>query len=122
MQGEHSVDLSRLGFLKKKDRLAVTEFYRLVMGGPLKERIREMRLFGSKARGEDLPESDIDILVITTDPVPGMRDQIVDTAFDVNLTYDVYISPRVIAAGVFEDPVWSITPFIQALEREGVRL
>jgi hypothetical protein len=47
---------------------------------------------------------------------------VLDLAFDVNLAHDVYISPRVIERAVFEHPVWRITPFVQALVREGIPL
>ena len=43
-------------------------------------------------------------------------------AFEVNLAHDVYISPPVIEQCVLDDPVWKITPFLQAVEREGVPL
>lgn len=79
-----------------------------------------LKLFGSKVRGEDVPDSDIDVAVVVQEANVGIRDQILDVAFAVNLAHDVYISPRVIAQGVLEDPVWRITPFLQAVEQEGV--
>lgn len=55
-----------LGRLKPEDRRAVEEFrdgVRELLG----ERLADLRLFGSKARGDDGPESDIDILVLVHD-------------------------------------------------------
>lgn len=105
--------------LKKKDRLAIEEFRDRVqefLGG----RVLAIKLFGSKARGEDISESDIDILVVVTEITPGLKDQVVDIAFDVNLCHDVYISPRVVPLHVFQDPLWRATPFIQNVEKEGI--
>lgn len=79
-------------------------------------------MFGSKATGRDTPDSDIDVLVVVNEASAAVEDRILDIAFDVNLAHDVYISPRVIGRAVFDDPVWRITPFIQALEREGIPL
>ncbi|MEW5983061.1 MAG: nucleotidyltransferase domain-containing protein [Acidobacteriota bacterium] len=81
-----------------------------------------VRLFGSKVRGESTPDSDIDILLEVGEATLAMEDQAIDIAFDVNLEYDVYISPRVIARSTLNHPVWRLTGFVQALEREGVHL
>jgi len=34
----------------------------------------------------------------------------------------VYLSPRIIPTAVMSDPVWRLTGFVQAVEREGVPL
>ncbi|MCL4849417.1 MAG: nucleotidyltransferase domain-containing protein [Acidobacteria bacterium] len=81
-----------------------------------------VKLFGSKVRGDSTPESDIDILLEVGEATVVVEDQAVDIAFDVNLEYDVYISPRVIARSTLNHPVWRLTGFVQALEREGVPL
>ena len=73
-----------------------------------------MRLFGSKAAGRDVPDSDIDILVVVRAASVAVEDQVLAIAFEVNLTHDVYISPRVIARATLDDPVWRITPFLRA--------
>ena len=80
----------------------------------------DLRLFGSKARGDAAPDSDIDIAVIVQNGEASVRDAVIDIAFDVNMAHDVYISPRVIPENVLNDPVWRITGFLQAVEREGV--
>jgi hypothetical protein len=45
---------------------------------------------------------------------------LLDQAFEINLRYDLYISPRIIAVSSFEDPLLNITPFFKNLEREAV--
>jgi antitoxin ChpS len=107
--------------MTRNDREAVRKFAAKVreqLGGQL----IALKLFGSKARGEDAPESDIDILVEVEQATSAIEDAVLDSAFEVNLAHDVYISPRVIGRAVFENPVWSATPFIRSLEREGVLL
>jgi predicted nucleotidyltransferase len=88
----------------------------------LGERLVALKLFGSHARGEATPDSDLDVLVAVEEASPALENQILDLAFQVNLAHDVYISPRVIPRSVFADPVWRSTPFIRALETEGASL
>jgi predicted nucleotidyltransferase len=88
----------------------------------LGERLVALKLFGSHARSDAAPDSDLDVLVAVEETSPALENQILDLAFQVNLAHDVYISPRVIARSVFADPVWRSTPFIRALETEGAPL
>jgi predicted nucleotidyltransferase len=84
--------------------------------------IIDLRLFGSEARGEAGPESDIDVLVVVrpTDERKRLAGLIVDIAFDVNLAHGVYISPRVVTTQILNDPVWRETPFLRAVVRDGI--
>ena len=58
--------------------------------------IQEIILFGSKARGDSGPWSDIDILVIVREESWPFRGEISTLAARVSLEYDVLIGPRVI--------------------------
>lgn len=107
--------------LKGEDKDALREFAKRVRA-VLGARLVALKLFGSKARGDDVPGSDIDVAVVVKEGDVALKDIVLDVAFEVNLAYDVYISPRVIPQSVLEDPVWSITPFLQALEKDGVPL
>jgi predicted nucleotidyltransferase len=59
-------------------------------------------LFGSKARGESTPWSDIDILIIVDQEDWRFSHAISDLAADVSLEYDVLIAPRVIGQDRWE--------------------
>lgn len=55
-------------------------------------------LFGSKARGTARPDSDIDLLVLTSETVtPGLRREISGRLFDVSLHNDVPLSSVVVS-------------------------
>jgi predicted nucleotidyltransferase len=104
-------------------QLAVKEFVRRLRQA-LASNLLDVRLFGSEARGEATPESDIDVLVVAqpdTDRVQ-FEDRVIDLAFDVNLDFGVYISPRVVTPGILNDPVWRETPFIRNVARESIPL
>lgn len=55
--------------------------------------VKEVILFGSKARGTDDPESDIDLLLLTSKPLHWKeRESIINTLFDIEMEFDVVIS------------------------------
>ena len=100
---------------------ALDEFVRAVRAR-LGANLQALKLFGSRARGDAAPDSDIDVLVVVHANRVGAEDAVIDIAFDVNLAHGVYVSPRVIEQATLEHPVWRITPFVQAMDREGISL
>jgi len=113
--------MTRCVKLKSKDAAALEEFLRNVRFA-LGKNLLEAKLFGSKATGKGQLDSDIDVLVVVNQNGVEIEDQVLDIAFSVNLKHDVYISPRVIDRSILADPVWSITPFLQAIAKEGISL
>jgi predicted nucleotidyltransferase len=107
--------------LDERDRIALTAFCAGAQAA-LRDNLIEMRLFGSKARGDAAPDSDLDVLVVVARDRVSAEDRILDIAFDINLAHDVYISPRVVTQAVVRDPVWRQTGLLRAIEREGVPL
>ena len=89
----------------------------------LRERlpVQKVVLFGSKARGEDDPESDIDLLVLTERPLT--RDEqrlVIDLLFPLELEYDVGFSTMEIQAAEWEHGVYQVLPIRAEVERDGV--
>ena len=107
--------------LNKKDSQAIAEFKKKITH-LLGNSLQQLSLFGSKAKGTDQPDSDIDVLVLIKDAAHGMVENILDAAFEVNLKHGVYISPRIITLSVYYHPVWSITPFLRNLKEQGIAL
>ena len=58
--------------------------------------VRRIVLFGSKARGDSEPDSDIDILIVVDEENRPLRDAISAIAARVSLEHSVLIGPRVI--------------------------
>jgi predicted nucleotidyltransferase len=57
----------------------------------------DLILYGSIVRGEMDSESDIDLLILTEQPLDrGARHQITDLVFEVNLTHDTNFSTLVL--------------------------
>ena len=86
---------AQLEKLSVKDQKALAAFKQLVSNA-FGERLRQMMLFGSKARGEDQAESDADVFVVL-DNDSDWRDerQIGKLATNVLLETGVDISPTV---------------------------
>lgn len=103
--------------------LATTEFVRRLRRD-LPTNVVGLRLFGSEARGDAAPDSDIDVLVVVQpdDQRVALETRVVDIAFDVNLEFNVFISPSVVTPAVLNHPVWRETPFIETILREGIAL
>lgn len=84
-----------IAHLTTKERRAIQVFSdRLVERFP--GDILEVTLFGSKARGDSGPWSDIDILITVRHENWSLRREISTLAADVSLEYDVLLGPRVI--------------------------
>jgi predicted nucleotidyltransferase len=115
------MNMARRLKLKSSDAAALEEFLRSLRSA-LGKNLLEAKLFGSKATGKDQPDSDIDVLIVVNRNGVEIEDQVLDIAFSVNLKHDVYISPRVVDRSILADPVWSITPFLQAIAKEGISL
>jgi predicted nucleotidyltransferase len=61
------------------------------------DRIQDVILFGSKARGDGHPDSDIDVLILTDDDDWRFSHAISTLAARISLNYDVLLAPRVVS-------------------------
>ncbi len=66
-------------------------------------RVLQFSLFGSKARGESSPDSNVDVLVIVDQDDRTLRREIIDIASELSLEYDVLLSPRIVSAQSWKD-------------------
>ena len=106
--------------LKKNEEAAIKEATQI-----LKERfsVKEVILFGSKARGDSDRESDIDLLLLTTNPLDWKeRHGIVDALFEMEMKYDVVISIIVNTHHDWNDGICTVLPIYEEINREGVAM
>ena len=82
----------------------------------------ELRLFGSKARGDDRPDSDTDVLVIVGTDDWHICDTVYDIATDVLLQADICISPKVISQNTFGRLCRQGTSFIHNISKDAITI
>ena len=77
-------------------------------------------LFGSKARGDAEPDSDIDLLVLTSCPVTTeLRYEITQSFFDISLERDVSLSRIVVSEDDWLNGLIRYMPIHDNIEKEG---
>ena len=54
--------------------------------------ILDFRIYGSKAKGTDVQDSDVDVMIVLEDHWPTIESEIDDLIFDINTKYDCLIS------------------------------
>jgi uncharacterized protein len=86
----------------------------------LGDQIVNLKLFGSKARGDDRPDSDMDVLVIVATDDWHIRDAVYDVATDILLQRDVCISPKVISKNRFNQLSKEGTSFIHNVSKDAI--
>lgn len=106
-----------LARLRPEERAWVEEFRDSArdMLGP---RLRDMRLFGSKVRGDDHPESDIDLLVLVEDLDSDRRTAVVGLASSIS----TWLRPVVVDFDRYHSPSSRATGFYREMRKESVRL
>lgn len=84
--------------------------------------LKKVILYGSCARGDFSPDSDIDVMVlleIQPEDLPLARRKIMEASDRLDLDYDVVLTPTVQTAQTFEQ-YRKASVFYQNIEKEGV--
>ena len=84
--------------------------------------IQSVVLFGSKARGDARPDSDIDVLVVLTNDDPDLRSSVRRLVARVSLEYDLLISVRAVGRSHWKRLSRYRFPIYQAIQSEGIPL
>jgi predicted nucleotidyltransferase len=103
--------------LSPQEQLTLRELRERV-GQQFGPRLVELRLFGSRARGEGRDDSDLDVLICLRELSREDRRIVQDLAFDLELEQGLVISPLLADAAQ-----WPTDSFLsQAIAREGLPL
>jgi predicted nucleotidyltransferase len=80
----------------------------------------DFKLYGSKSKGTDQPESDLDVMIILEDLSPEIESEIDDLIFEINLRYDCLITSLYFSRGELEYGALSESPIYKKIKQEGV--
>lgn len=89
---------------------------------PYRRELRAVYLFGSRARGDYLPDSDYDLLVVAKEKDFTLKDKLYDVLTDVSLEYTRDLSMKFFSEAEFERLRAIPSHFIQTVLKEGVKL
>ena len=83
--------------------------------------VEQVVLFGSKARGNDDEESDIDLLLLRERPVSwAERKAINDALYDIQLSCDVIISTMISTNKDWNEGAFSVMPTYDEVRKNGI--
>ncbi|MBL7063020.1 MAG: nucleotidyltransferase domain-containing protein [Anaerolineae bacterium] len=116
-----AVNRRTLSSLPERERRAIEAFLKRVRRA-YPQRVKQMRLFGSKARGDSNADSDIDILLVVDEEDWRFRHAISNVAADVSLAYDVLVEPRVIGQARWDEMRRHRFALYENVQAEGVGL
>ena len=83
--------------------------------------VRDLRVFGSRARGDAAPGSDLDLFIELDEATPELRKQISEIAWEVGFERGRVISTLVATRDELERGAMGANPLILSIEREGIR-
>jgi DNA polymerase sigma len=82
----------------------------------------DFRVFGSKARGTDVKDSDLDVMIVLEEHSPKIESCIDDLIFDINLKYDCFITAIFFSRNELEAGPMSESPIYKKIMTEGISL
>ncbi|HEY85460.1 MAG TPA: nucleotidyltransferase domain-containing protein [Chloroflexi bacterium] len=82
--------------------------------------VLDMRLFGSRARGDAAPDSDLDLFVEVEETTPELLLRMDEIACDVGFEQNYVIVPIVVTRREIQSGPLGASPLILNIEREGV--
>lgn len=100
-----------------KEAKAIAEYEGLLLK-KFPNRLKKLILFGSKARGDSNPNSDLDLLIVLTKNGKQAAREIVMLTHQPIAKYMVDISPIVVEEKFFKN--WS--PLLEHIKRDGVTI
>jgi uncharacterized protein len=107
--------------LNKQEKKAIKGFKK-ELNKELGEQIVEIKLFGSKSRGDANKNSDIDILVVLKEDSERNKDKVFDIVQSVLLEYEILLSPVIFNKEEYDYLNNIPTIFMQNLKFEGISI
>jgi predicted nucleotidyltransferase len=88
----------------------------------LGKQVKQVILFGSKARGDSAPDSDMDVLILTDEESRQLRKTISKISSQIGLDYDVCLGTLLIANNRWQQMANERFSLCRNVERDGILL
>lgn len=80
-------------------------------------------LYGSQARGQAGPESDIDLLILLNERTTAEKKRFIrDMLYEISLVEDSVISTIIRSYDMWNSPISRATPLYKLIQREGIKV
>lgn len=87
-----------------------------------KYELLDLKVFGSKAKGSDNPESDLDVMIVLKNLTHDIESEIDDLIFDINIEHDCLITAIFFSQEELRAGSMSESPIYKKIIQEGVSL
>ena len=113
--------MRKIEYLTSKERKVINKFV-LQLKEEFGNDLILIRLYGSKVRGDFDKDSDIDILIVAKQDRLAIKKKVFDILFNIDPYYECKISPVILSEHDYQKNIELQTPFVESIEREGIRL
>ena len=107
--------------ITRNENAALRAFVQRILG-ELGAQVRQVILFGSKARGDSNADSDVDVLILTSEEDRHLQERINIIASQVSLDYDILFNPLLIAKDRWTQMANERFSICRNVERDGITL
>jgi uncharacterized protein len=105
--------------MSRQDRVIVERFKALVSQ---QVRVREVLVFGSRARGDAGPESDLDLLVVVDSLDRAVENYVSECAWEAGFPEDVVLTPVTVTSDTLHNSPMKESVFVKNIYRDGIRI